>query len=96
VDNRGCVRTMETVASAKTTTAAAGIIFRFINLILLFGVGDPSVVHVGDGIGKMKNAIVMCDHDNGAIRFNRGAGEKFHNGFAGGVVERRRRFVANN
>ena len=38
----------------------------------------------------------MRDNDDGAVRVNRGRGEQFHNGFAGGVVERGGRLVANN
>ena len=62
----------------------------------MFDVSDSSVVHVGDGIGEVKDAVVVRHHDDGAIGMHRGAGEQFHHGHPRRVVERGGGFVADH
>src|SRR5437762_9674771 len=71
LSRRGCVRTMETVASSSTTRAAEGRTMCFMDSVALFDVSDSSVVHVGNGIGEVKDAVVVHHHDNGAVGMHR-------------------------
>src|SRR5262249_6239942 len=57
---------------------------------------DHAIVHVGDSIGVMKYTGIMCYDDYGPIWMDSIFGEQFHNALAGRVVQRCRRFVAQN
>ena len=57
---------------------------------------DDAVLHVGDAVGKMENAVVMGDDDDGAVRVDGGGGEEFHDGLTGLVVEGGGRLVTND
>jgi hypothetical protein len=57
---------------------------------------NPSIVHVGDGVGEMENARVVCDHDHGAVGLHGGGDEQLHHRLAGRVIERGGRLVAED
>jgi hypothetical protein len=62
----------------------------------VFDTADPSVVHVGDDVSEVEDSVVMGDDYHGAVRVHRRGREKFHDGFARGVIQSRRRFVADD
>ncbi len=57
---------------------------------------DLSIVHVRDDVCEVKDPVVMGDDNHGAVRMHRRVGEKFHDGFARGVIQGRRWFVADD
>ena len=61
-----------------------------------FDVGDLSVIHVGDDVGKAKDPAVMGDHEDRPVRMHSGRGKQFHDGLARGVIECGGRLIANN
>ncbi len=61
-----------------------------------FGFHNPTIVHVGDGIGVMKDTGVVRDDDDSPIGMDGVFGEQFHDAFACRMVERSGWFVAQN
>jgi hypothetical protein len=61
-----------------------------------FGFHDPAIVHVGDGIGVMKDTGVVGDDDDSPVWMDGVFGEQFHDAFACRMVERSGWFVAQN
>ena len=61
-----------------------------------FSLNDPPVVHVCDDIGIMEDTRVMGHDDGGAVGMNGVGGDQFHHCFAGRVVERGGRLVADD
>src|SRR5258705_2315558 len=61
-----------------------------------FGFHDPSIVHVRNGIGVMKDTSVMRNDNDGPGRIDGVVGKQFHHGFAGSVVERSRGLITKN
>ena len=57
---------------------------------------DPSVVHVGDGVGVVEDARVVRDDDDGAVGLDGVRGQQLHDGLAARMVQRRRRLVADD
>jgi hypothetical protein len=58
--------------------------------------GDDAVVHVGDGVGEVEDAVVVADDEDGAVRVDGGGGEEFHDTVTGFVVEGGGGFVADD
>lgn len=57
---------------------------------------DDAVVHVGDAVGKVKNPVVMSDHDDRAVRMHGGRRKELHDGFTAFMIERGRGLVTND
>src|SRR6266404_2629644 len=47
---------------------------------------DPAVVHVGDAVGKLKDAAVMSHNDDGAIFPHGNFGKQIHHGVTGFMI----------
>ena len=56
---------------------------------------DTAVVHVGDPVAELEDAVVVGDDDHGAVGPDGDLAEQFHDGQAGLVVERGGRLVAD-
>ncbi len=56
---------------------------------------DVAVVHAGDAVAEMEDAVVVGDDDDRAIGTDGGLAEQLHDLSAGFVVERGGRFVAH-
>src|SRR5260370_23440369 len=50
---------------------------------------DPAVVHVGDAVGKIKDAAVMGHNNHGAIFPHGNFREQIHHGVTGFMIQRR-------
>src|SRR5215831_9755404 len=61
-----------------------------------FGFHNPAIVHVGDGVGVMKDTSVVGYDDDSPIGTDGVSGEQLHDPFACRMVERSGWFVAQN
>ena len=75
--------------SARCTAQAAASAASVLDL------DDPAVVHVGDPVAEVEDAVVVGDDHDGAVGPDGRLAEQFHDGQAGLVVERRGRLVAD-
>jgi hypothetical protein len=57
---------------------------------------DDAVIHVGDAMGVVEDAVVMRDDEHGTLRCHGGTGEQLHDGLACLVVECRSGFIADD
>src|SRR5262245_41531399 len=60
-----------------------------------FDIQDSPVIHPGDGIGKVENAVVVSHDDHCAIRTHSFRRQQLHHGMPGLGVQRGRRLVAH-
>jgi hypothetical protein len=51
-----------------------------------FGLHNPAIVHVSDGVGVMKHTGIMCYHDYGPVGMDSILSEQLHDALAGGVI----------
>ena len=56
---------------------------------------DPAVVHVGDPLAEVEDAVVVGDDDHGAVGLDGGLAEQLHHAQPGLVVERGGRLIAD-
>src|SRR4051812_1222907 len=65
------------------------------DLAALLDTDDPAVVHVGDPLAVLEDAVVVGHDDHRAVGPDGRLAEQLHDGHAGLVVERGRRLVAD-
>jgi len=74
----------------------AQVIRRRMRSVHIVDLDDFTIVHAGDAVGVVKNAVVMSDDQNGSILATGDVLEEFHDDMAVFRIERRGGFIADD